>query len=67
MSGSPQRLGTQARHDRQQMRAVRYDLRANQLMNFYVPESEGHDDYLISLTLCNRAAALRPLNRTFPS
>ena len=31
-------------------------MRSAQLMSFYVPETDGHDDYLLSLALCNRAA-----------
>jgi phage FluMu gp28-like protein len=41
-----------------QVRASRYDLRGNQLLNFYVPESEGHDDHLMGLALVNRAASM---------
>lgn len=43
--------------------AARYEMRANQHMTFYVPESEGHDDFLVSLALCARAvgsAAMPP-------
>ena len=39
-----------------QVAASRYDLRNNHLLNFYVPTSEGHDDLLIGLALCNHAA-----------
>jgi hypothetical protein len=31
--------------------------RPNQTLNFFVPESDGHDDYLTSLALCVQAAA----------
>ncbi len=33
-----------------------HSLRANHLLNFYVPEREGHDDFLISAVLLARAA-----------
>ena len=36
--------------------AARYEMRANEQMNFYVPASEGHDDFLMSLALCAHAA-----------
>lgn len=39
-----------------QIKLARYEMRSNQLMSFYVPEAEGHDDFLISLALCNHAA-----------
>ncbi|NPV08263.1 MAG: hypothetical protein HPY83_09940 [Anaerolineae bacterium] len=39
-----------------QMGAARADLRANRTLNFYVPEAEGHDDFVMSLALCLRAA-----------
>jgi hypothetical protein len=39
-----------------QMRAARADLRANRTLAFYVPEGEGHDDFVMSLALCLRAA-----------
>jgi len=41
---------------RRQMEAARADLRANRTLNFYVPEGEGHDDFVMSLALCLRAA-----------
>lgn len=37
--------------------AARYEMRANEQMTFYVPESEGHDDFLTSLALCAHAAS----------
>ena len=40
-----------------QMRAARAHLRANQTLDFSVPEAEGHDDFVISLALCLRAAS----------
>ena len=40
-----------------QCAAARYEVRGNQLMNFYVSPAEGHDDFLISLALCVEAAA----------
>ena len=36
--------------------AARYEMRANEQMTFYVPDSEGHDDFLMSLALCAHAA-----------
>jgi hypothetical protein len=36
---------------------ARYELGANEQMRFYVPASEGHDDYLVSLALCCHAAS----------
>ncbi len=36
--------------------AARYELRANEQMAFYVPDSEGHDDFVMSLALCAHAA-----------
>lgn len=41
---------------RRQMAAARADLRANRTLSFYVPEAEGHDDFVMSLALCLRAA-----------
>jgi hypothetical protein len=41
----------------QQIRHARYKLHGNQLMSFYVPEDQGHDDMLMSLALCNHAAS----------
>ncbi len=35
---------------------ARYAVRANRTLNFYVPESEGHDDFLVSAALCVEAA-----------
>jgi hypothetical protein len=37
---------------------AKYEMRANQLMRWYVEESEGHDDRLMSLALCCWAADL---------
>jgi hypothetical protein len=34
----------------------RYWLRANEQLNWGVPPSEGHDDFVASLALCCRAA-----------
>ncbi len=36
--------------------AARYEMRANEQMTFYVPDAEGHDDFLMSLALCAHAA-----------
>ncbi|MDP2728715.1 MAG: hypothetical protein Q8P59_14400, partial [Dehalococcoidia bacterium] len=41
----------------QQCSRAKYSVRANQLLNFYVPEAEGHDDFVISAALCVEAAA----------
>jgi hypothetical protein len=30
-------------------------MRANQTLNFYVAEKDGHDDFVMSLALCVRA------------
>lgn len=40
-----------------QIAASRYEMRASQTLNFYVPVSEGHDDLLMGLALCSHAAA----------
>jgi hypothetical protein len=37
---------------------ARYEMRANQAITWFVPESDGHDDYLVSLALCCHAADL---------
>ena len=37
--------------------AARYELAGNEQLRFSVPSEEGHDDYLISLALCCRAAS----------
>ena len=39
-----------------EMRLAQYAMRAGQTLNFYVPEKDGHDDFLMSLALCVRAA-----------
>jgi hypothetical protein len=36
---------------------ARYAVRANKQLNFFVDESEGHDDFLVSAALCVRAGA----------
>jgi hypothetical protein len=41
-----------------QARAARYALAAGQRLSFFVPQAAGHDDYLMSLALAVRAAAL---------
>jgi hypothetical protein len=38
-----------------EMERAQYTMRANQTLNFYVPEKDGHDDFLMSLALCVRA------------
>jgi len=40
-----------------EMRACRYTVSAGMAMQWYVPESEGHDDFVTSLGLCVRAAS----------
>jgi len=40
-----------------ELSAARYMLVGNQLMNFYVDDKDGHDDFVTSLALCVRAAA----------
>ena len=42
---------------RHQLRHAQAEHNANRTMNFYVPEREGHDDFLISLALLARASA----------
>jgi hypothetical protein len=39
-----------------EMQLARSEMRAGQTMNFFVPERDGHDDFLMSLALCVRAA-----------
>jgi hypothetical protein len=41
----------------QQTRSCRYALHANNALNFYVEEKDGHDDFVVSLALCVRAAS----------
>jgi hypothetical protein len=43
---------------RREVDSARYELGANEQMRFSVPDSEGHDDFLMSLALCCHAAAL---------
>lgn len=43
-----------------QIGATRARLRANQTLDFFVPEGEGHDDFVTSLALCLRAAGTAP-------
>ena len=43
-----------------QVERARGHFRANQTMNFYVDPSQGHDDYLASLSLLVKAAEYRP-------
>lgn len=38
-----------------QMEQARYQVAAGQTLRFFVPEKEGHDDFLMSLALCVRA------------
>ncbi len=40
-----------------QCELARYEVRANQQMNFFVDEAEGHDDLLLAAALCARAGA----------
>jgi hypothetical protein len=39
-----------------QVAACRYQLRAGEIMSWSVPATEGHDDFVVSLALCCRAA-----------
>ena len=39
-----------------EMEKARSNYRPNQTINFYVDPLEGHDDYLMSLALCVKAA-----------
>ncbi|HLY63979.1 MAG TPA: hypothetical protein VKU60_00475, partial [Chloroflexota bacterium] len=41
----------------QQAKLCRYAMYANQAMNFFVEERDGHDDFVISLALCVKATA----------
>jgi hypothetical protein len=41
-----------------EIESARYELATNEQMRFFVPESEGHDDFLMSLALCCHAATL---------
>ncbi|MCL4535805.1 MAG: hypothetical protein M1370_11685 [Bacteroidetes bacterium] len=40
-----------------QCERAKYTVRANQTLNFYVPETEGHDDFVVSAALCVEAAS----------
>lgn len=40
-----------------QIERARYDVRSNQQISFSVPESDGHDDFLLSLALLVRAGS----------
>ena len=45
----------------EECRLCKYEVKGQQQMSFYVPESDGHDDFVSSLALCARAAAtLKP-------
>jgi hypothetical protein len=50
-------LSPESRQFWEEVRACRYWLRANDTIAWGVPPSEGHDDFVISLALCCRAAA----------
>jgi len=39
---------------------ARYDMGAHEQMRWYVPEAQGHDDFLASLALCAHAAEDAP-------
>lgn len=43
---------------RQEVRSCRYWLRSNEQLAWGVPEREGHDDFVVSLALCCRAASV---------
>lgn len=45
---------------RRELRAVRANPRAGEILAWAVPESEGHDDFVVSLALCARAAETGP-------
>ena len=47
----------ESRHFWDELRLARSVHLSNQQLNFFVPDSEGHDDYLISAALCVHAAA----------
>ncbi len=46
-----------------QARLARYQVRAHQAMTFFVPETEGHDDFLMSLALLAECARVSPIRR----
>ncbi|MBI4493120.1 MAG: hypothetical protein HY690_10060 [Chloroflexi bacterium] len=46
-----------------QLRLARRALSANQTLAFYVPPSEGHDDFVMALALLVEAARLAPVRR----
>ena len=52
----------QRHHGRLQreLETARYELKGMEQLSFFVPTKEGHDDYLMSLALCARAAATTP-------
>ena len=39
-------------------RLAKYEMRAHQQMTFFVPDQDGHDDFIASAALCARAAKL---------
>jgi hypothetical protein len=39
-----------------EIRLCRYELKANEILRWSVPEVEGHDDFVVSLALCAHAA-----------
>jgi hypothetical protein len=45
---------------RAELRAVRANPRAGEVLAWAVPESDGHDDFVVSLALCARAAETGP-------
>lgn len=47
---------TESIHVRHQLRHAQAEHNTNRTMNFYVPEREGHDDYLVSLALLAHAS-----------
>jgi hypothetical protein len=48
------------RQCRAELRAVRAEPRSGEILAWSVPESEGHDDFVVSLALCARAAESGP-------
>jgi hypothetical protein len=45
---------------RAELRAVRATPRSGEILAWSVPETEGHDDFVVSLALCARAAEVSP-------
>jgi hypothetical protein len=56
--GSPE-----SRECRLQLRLARYQVGAHQRLGFFVPERDGHDDFVISLALAAHAATPTEIRR----